>query len=274
MLDSDLYSSLPPGNYVIYSGVYTDRRSAEVALKGLRKSFPSAAVIEVSERRSSAPEAGARGARRRSSGAVVPGPAAQSEITPPPIRTGGASEPGPDRAAEAVLQAPAPDPPDGRERAGPAPDASPAAAPVAQPQAVSPPPRAQAVQPAAAGAPAASRLRRALERRREQLASRYGELQSDLGGLVYEMAIRDHFRLDVVVRRAAELQAVDAELTAVEQALAIGSTPTRPPPAGPAAHRSGRGRVLRSLRRRRGATGRRLLVGRAERDPDRGGSAG
>ena len=26
VLDSDLYSSLPPGNYVIYSGVYTDRK--------------------------------------------------------------------------------------------------------------------------------------------------------------------------------------------------------------------------------------------------------
>jgi hypothetical protein len=57
--------------------------------------------------------------------------------------------------------------------------------------------------------------------RRQQLAQRYAELESDLGGLVYEMAIRDHFRLDVVVRRAAELQAVDAELSSVEQALGI-----------------------------------------------------
>ena len=48
VLDSDLYSSLPPGNYVIYSGVYTDRKSAEVALKGLAKSFPPATVVEVS----------------------------------------------------------------------------------------------------------------------------------------------------------------------------------------------------------------------------------
>ena len=32
VLDSDRFSSLPPGNYVIYSGVYTDRRSAETAL--------------------------------------------------------------------------------------------------------------------------------------------------------------------------------------------------------------------------------------------------
>ena len=47
VLDSDLYSSLPPGNYVIYSGVYTNRKSAEVALKGLGNSFSSAAVVEV-----------------------------------------------------------------------------------------------------------------------------------------------------------------------------------------------------------------------------------
>jgi len=49
VLDSDLYSSLPPGNYVIYSGVYTDRQSAEVALKGLRTSVPAAAVVEVAD---------------------------------------------------------------------------------------------------------------------------------------------------------------------------------------------------------------------------------
>ena len=49
VLDSDLYSSLPPGNYVIYSGVYTERQSAEVALKGLRTSLPTAAVVEVAD---------------------------------------------------------------------------------------------------------------------------------------------------------------------------------------------------------------------------------
>ena len=48
VLDSDLYSSLPAGNYVIYSGVYDSKDSAAVALKGLSKDFPSASVIEVS----------------------------------------------------------------------------------------------------------------------------------------------------------------------------------------------------------------------------------
>ena len=59
-----------------------------------------------------------------------------------------------------------------------------------------------------------------LERRREQLALQVAELQFDLGGLAYEMAIRDHFRLDVLTRRAAELQRADAELAEVERLLA------------------------------------------------------
>src|ERR1022692_3699216 len=58
-----------------------------------------------------------------------------------------------------------------------------------------------------------------LERRREQLTARVAELQWDLGGLVYEMAIRDRIRVDVLVRRAALLQDADAELGEVERIL-------------------------------------------------------
>jgi hypothetical protein len=57
--------------------------------------------------------------------------------------------------------------------------------------------------------------------RREELSRRFAELQWDLGGLAYEMASRDHFRLDVIVRRAAELQEVDAELGEVERLLRL-----------------------------------------------------
>ena len=46
-------------------------------------------------------------------------------------------------------------------------------------------------------------------------------MQADLGGAFYEMAIRDHVRLDVLTRRAAELQRVDTELQEVERRLEL-----------------------------------------------------
>jgi len=61
----------------------------------------------------------------------------------------------------------------------------------------------------------------ALRRRRDELAAQVAELHFDLGGLTYEMAIRDHFRLDVLVRRAALLQELDAELAEVERVLRL-----------------------------------------------------
>jgi hypothetical protein len=60
-----------------------------------------------------------------------------------------------------------------------------------------------------------------LTQRRDELRARFAELQCDLGGLVYEMAIRDHIRVDVLVRRAAILQDVDAELGEVERILRL-----------------------------------------------------
>ncbi len=61
-----------------------------------------------------------------------------------------------------------------------------------------------------------------LRRRRQELAARVAELTYDLGGLTYEMAIRDHYRLDVLTRRAAELQELDAQLGEAERLLAAG----------------------------------------------------
>ena len=60
-----------------------------------------------------------------------------------------------------------------------------------------------------------------LRRRRDALAEEVTELHWDLGGLAYEMAIRDHFRLDVLVRRAAMLQERDAELAELERLLRL-----------------------------------------------------
>lgn len=65
-----------------------------------------------------------------------------------------------------------------------------------------------------------------LRRRRAELQARVAELQFDLGGLVYEMAIRDRIRTDLLVQRAAVLQDADAELGEVERILALEETST------------------------------------------------
>ena len=74
--------------------------------------------------------------------------------------------------------------------------------------------------PAASSGPAGAGATVDLERRRDQLTARVAELQWDLGGLVYEMAVRDRIRVDVIVKRAAQLQDADAELSEIERILA------------------------------------------------------
>ncbi len=65
-----------------------------------------------------------------------------------------------------------------------------------------------------------------LERRRDQLTGRVAELQWDLGGLVYEMAIRNRIRVDVLIQRAVALQDADAELSEVERIVRMEQTGT------------------------------------------------
>ncbi len=75
---------------------------------------------------------------------------------------------------------------------------------------------------------------------RDRLLEKFTIMQTDLGGAFYEMAIRDHVRMDVLTRKAAELQRVDAELLALERALelqrsdAAGLCPSCNSPYGPA----------------------------------------
>lgn len=75
---------------------------------------------------------------------------------------------------------------------------------------------------------------------RDRLLEKFTVMQADLGGAFYEMAIRDHVRLDVLTRKAAELQRVDADLLAVERLLelersdAAGLCPSCGSPYGPA----------------------------------------
>ena len=122
------------------------------------------------------------------------------------------------------------------------------------------PPRSEVSQPVppapGAAAPGAAPERSPLQRRRDALAAEVTELHWDLGGLAYEMAIRDHFRLDVLVRRAAILQERDAELAEVERLLRMeaegvaGTCPacTAPHSRGLAGvHRSHQGRVAHTL---------------------------
>jgi hypothetical protein len=70
-----------------------------------------------------------------------------------------------------------------------------------------------------AAASAIAHADRELLARRERLTERFALLQADLGGVFYEMAIRDHVRMDVLTRKAAELQRVDADLAQVEREL-------------------------------------------------------
>jgi hypothetical protein len=65
-----------------------------------------------------------------------------------------------------------------------------------------------------------------LERRRDQLIARVAELQWDLGGLVYEMAIRNRIQVEVLVKRAVVLQDADAELSEVERIVRSEETGT------------------------------------------------
>ena len=76
--------------------------------------------------------------------------------------------------------------------------------------------------PEASGATAG--LSMDMERRRDQLTARVAELQWDLGGLVYEMAVRDQIHVDVLIKRAAVLQEADAELGEIERILKLEET--------------------------------------------------
>ncbi len=142
----------------------------------------------------------------------------------------------------------------GRIRPGARADQAPAqpTAPV-QNGAAAPPATAAAAPPASAPADALNAAYGKdfvvdLERRRDQLTARVAELQWDLGGLVYEMAIRNGIRVDVLVKRAAALQDADAELSEVERILRMEQTGTAGACASCGAPHSQRRRLLLAVR--------------------------
>ena len=67
---------------------------------------------------------------------------------------------------------------------------------------------------------------------RDRLTERFALMQSELGGLFYEMAIRDHLQLELLVERAAALQRVDTELRELERGWRDRRRPNRSPTAG------------------------------------------
>jgi hypothetical protein len=116
-----------------------------------------------------------------------------------------------------------------------------------------PRPRKPAEEPKAKPAAPAEKPEESVElvAQRDRLLEKFTIMQADLGGAFYEMAIRDHVRMDVLTRKAAELQRVDAELLGVERLLeleradAAGMCPSCGAPFGPAVRFCGQcGHVL------------------------------
>ncbi len=79
-LKSEEFSSLKPGSYVIYAGVYHKQAEAEKALASSKKDFPGASVIKVADGAGSSPAA-ASGASSGGSGAG----ASESHPAPPSV---------------------------------------------------------------------------------------------------------------------------------------------------------------------------------------------
>jgi hypothetical protein len=54
-----------------------------------------------------------------------------------------------------------------------------------------------------------------LDAERDRLNERFALMQAELGGLFYEMAIRDHINMDLLIERAAAIQRLESELVHV-----------------------------------------------------------
>jgi hypothetical protein len=70
------------------------------------------------------------------------------------------------------------------------------------------------------------RVEPALLARRDRIAERLTTLQLELGGVYYEMAIRDHVVLGVLNERAARMQQLDSELAHVDALIESGAGST------------------------------------------------
>ncbi len=79
-LKSEDFSSLPAGNYVIYSGIYHKRAEAQKALAALKKIFPGAGVVKVSNASTSSTSGSGSGATPSGAGSTPSNPAPPSVV--------------------------------------------------------------------------------------------------------------------------------------------------------------------------------------------------
>jgi hypothetical protein len=85
-LKSEEFASLTSGTYVIYSGVYHKKAEAQTALAGLRKSFPAAKVIDVSNSGSSSSTSTGGSSKSTSSGGSSSAGKGNPAATSPDLR--------------------------------------------------------------------------------------------------------------------------------------------------------------------------------------------
>ena len=88
------------------------------------------------------------------------------------------------------------------------------------------PPKPKSVEEAAKEAELKEEESAELIAQRDRLLEKFTVMQADLGGAFYEMAIRDHVKMDVLIEKAAALQRVDADLAQVEHLLSEGHQST------------------------------------------------
>jgi hypothetical protein len=79
-LKSEDFSSLTAGSYIVYSGVYHKRSEAQKALSSLKRSFPGATVVQVSNGSSASAAEGAAGSSSGGAGSNINHPAPPSVL--------------------------------------------------------------------------------------------------------------------------------------------------------------------------------------------------
>jgi hypothetical protein len=189
----------PAGAYVIYAGAVKTQSAATKELSKLRKKFPKAVVIHVQP--ASSGQGKVLSSTKYGTAHQITG---CHEVRSGGGRQGRAAGPEGDREELRPVAA----------RAA-RPDLGPVSITFRRKR------NPQQAEPATVHS-ASVRSDPALEAQRESLTERFALMQSELGGLFYEMAIRDHVQMDVLIQKAAELQRVDGELGAVERLLDSG----------------------------------------------------